>query len=131
MRGWDRMTGSSGTRSPSATSSPRCGDAGSGRFIDRTCRDDVERPRASLIVSRCGMLAGGVNIPIDSATLAGFARANFAAHGRGAVVVEEGGAVRTLDGERYGTTLAYLYEASALFEQVGRRWPGRTKAAVD
>jgi hypothetical protein len=72
-----------------------------------------------------------MRLPVDNATLAAFARAKFAAHGRGAVVIEEGGAVQTLDGERYGTTLAYLYEASPLFDQVGRRWPGRTKSAVE
>ena len=72
-----------------------------------------------------------MKLPVDSATLATFARAKFAVHGRGAVVVQEGGSVQTIDGERYGTTIAYLHEGSALFEQVGRRWPGRTKAAVD
>jgi hypothetical protein len=72
-----------------------------------------------------------MNLPVDSATLAAFARAKFAAFGRGAVVIQEGGSVETIDGERYGTTLAYLHEASPLFDQVGRRWPGRTKAAVE
>jgi hypothetical protein len=61
-----------------------------------------------------------------------FARAKFEAHGRGAVVVDEGGAIQTNDGvERHGTVLAYLHERSDLFDKVGRRWPGSTGIAVE
>lgn len=72
-----------------------------------------------------------MRLPVREETLAEFARAQYARHGRGAVVVQEGGVVTTLDGDRYGTTLAYLYEGSELFAKVGSRWPGRTKSAVD
>ena len=34
-------------------------------------------------------------------------------------------------GEKFGTTLAYLYEGSELFAQVGSKWPGRTGIAVE
>jgi hypothetical protein len=61
-----------------------------------------------------------------------FARAKFETHGRGAVVIDEGGALQTHDGvERHGTVMAYLYEASDLFDKVGRRWPGTTGVAVE
>jgi hypothetical protein len=72
-----------------------------------------------------------MKLPVRESMLSEFARAKFAAHGRGAVVVEEGGVVRTLDGERHGTTMAYIHEGSTLFAQAGGRWPGRTKAAVE
>ncbi len=61
-----------------------------------------------------------------------FARAKFETHGRGAVVIDEGGAIQTNDGvEREGTVLAYLHERSDLFDRVGRRWPGTTGVAVE
>lgn len=72
-----------------------------------------------------------MRLPVKDSVLSDFARAKFSQHGRGAVVVEEGGAVRTLDGEKYGTTLAYIYEGSDLFARAGGRWPGRTRTAVE
>ena len=70
-------------------------------------------------------------LPISEAVLSEFARSKFARHGRGAVVIDEGGAVQTVAGERHGVALGYLFEGSELFAQVGRRWPGRTKVAVE
>ena len=71
-------------------------------------------------------------MPVRDKQVSEFARAKFARHGRGAVVVDEGGAVRTSDGvEREGTVMAYLYEGSDLFDKVGRRWPGTTGLAVE
>ena len=72
-----------------------------------------------------------MRLPVREEVLTEFARAKFSKFGRGAVVVQEGGVVQTVAGEKYGTTLAYLYEASELFAQVGRKWPGTTKVAVE
>jgi hypothetical protein len=72
-----------------------------------------------------------MRLPVKESVLADFARSKFSHHGRGAVVVEEGGTVRTLDGEKHGTTLAYLYEGSDLLARAGGRWPGTTKIAVE
>ena len=72
-----------------------------------------------------------MRMPVREEVLTEFARAKFAKFGRGAVVVQESGVVQTVAGEKYGTTLAYLYEGSELFAQVGSRWPGRTKTAVE
>lgn len=73
-----------------------------------------------------------MRLPFQSTVVSEFARSKFAIHGRGAVVVDEGGAIETNDGvERHGTVLAYLYESSDLFDKVGRRWPGTTGVAVE
>lgn len=73
-----------------------------------------------------------MRIPLRNGMVSEFAKAKFDVHGRGAVVIDEGGAVSTADGaEREGTTLAYLYEGSDLFDKVGRRWPGTTGLAVE
>jgi hypothetical protein len=73
-----------------------------------------------------------MRLPLRDRMISDFARAKFEAHGRGAVIVDEGGAIETHDGvERKGVVLAYLYERSPLFERVGRRWPGTTGLAVE
>jgi hypothetical protein len=73
-----------------------------------------------------------MRLPVRDTRVSEFARAKFERHGRGAVVVDEGGMIETNDGvERHGVVLAYLYEASDLFEKVGRRWPGTTGLAVE
>ena len=72
-----------------------------------------------------------MRVPLHDKMLTEFARAKFEVHGRGAVVVDEGGSIQTHDGvERGGTVLAYLFEGSDLFDKVGRRWPGTTGIAV-
>jgi hypothetical protein len=73
-----------------------------------------------------------MRIPMHDKMVSEFARAKFATNGRGAVVIDEGGVIQTNDGvERHGTVLAYLYEASDLFDRVGRTWPGTTGVAVE
>ena len=73
-----------------------------------------------------------MRMPVRDQVVSDFARAKFEKHGRGAVVVDEGGVIETHDGvERHGVVLAYLYEASDLFDKVGRRWPGTTGLAVE
>ena len=72
-----------------------------------------------------------MRLPVRDDTLAEFARSKYAKHGRGAVVVMEGSVVETVAGEKYGTALAYLYEGSDLLAQVGGKWPGTTKLAVE
>lgn len=72
-----------------------------------------------------------MKLPVKDSTLSSFARAKFALHGRGAVVVDEGGSIDTLAGEKHGTVLAYLFEGSQLLAQVGGKWPGNTKVAVE
>ena len=73
-----------------------------------------------------------MRLPVRDTRISEFARAKFARHGRGAVVVDEGGAIQTNDGvEHRGVVLAYLYEGSDLFDKVGRRWPGTTGVAVE
>ena len=73
-----------------------------------------------------------MRMPVRDQVVSDFARAKFEKHGRGAVVVDEGGVIETNDGiERHGVVLAYLYEASDLFDKVGRRWPGTTGLAVE
>ena len=73
-----------------------------------------------------------MRLPMRDTVLSDFARAKYEKLGRGAVVVDEGGAVRTNDGvELEGTVMAYLYEGSDLFDKVGRRWPGTTGLAVE
>jgi hypothetical protein len=73
-----------------------------------------------------------VKLPLRDKQVSAFARAKFNRHGRGAVVVDEGGVIQTHDGaEHRGVVLAYLYEASDLFDKVGRRWPGTTGVAVE
>lgn len=73
----------------------------------------------------------GMRLPVRDDTLAEFARAKFARHGRGAAVVMEGGVVETVGGERFGTALAYMFEGSELLARVGGHWPGKTKSAVE
>ncbi len=72
-----------------------------------------------------------MQLPISDTVLSEFARSKFEHHGRGAVVIDEGGAVQTIGGERRGIALAYLWEGSDLFDQVGRHWPGSTGIAVE
>jgi hypothetical protein len=73
-----------------------------------------------------------VKLPMRDKQVSEFARAKFAKHGRGAVVVDEGGLIQTHDGaEHRGVVLAYLFEGSDLFDKVGRKWPGTTGVAVE
>jgi hypothetical protein len=72
-----------------------------------------------------------MRLPVREDVLSDFARSKFAAHGRGAVVIQERGVLETIAGEQYGTVLAYMYEGSTLLEQVGGRWPGTTRLAVE
>lgn len=72
-----------------------------------------------------------MRLPVRESMLSEFARAKFAKHGRGAVVIDEGGSVQTVGGEKSGTVLAYLYPGSVLLEQVGGKWPGDTGIAVE
>src|SRR6185369_14677498 len=73
-----------------------------------------------------------MRLPLRDRMVSDFAKSKFEIHGRGAVVVDEGGTIETNDGvERRGTVLAYLHERSDLFDRVGRRWPGTTGVAVE
>ena len=73
-----------------------------------------------------------MRLPLRDKQISEFARAKFARHGRGAVVVDDGGAIQTNDGaEHSGVVLAYLFEGSDLFDKVGRKWPGTTGVAVE
>lgn len=72
-----------------------------------------------------------MRLPVREGLLSEFARSKFKYHGRGAVVVEERGAVSTVAGEQHGTVLAYMFEGSDLLARVGGHWPGTTKLAVD
>ncbi|MCC6742627.1 MAG: hypothetical protein IT175_02090 [Acidobacteria bacterium] len=76
-------------------------------------------------------MVSAVRLPVRDDTLAEFARSKFAKHGRGAVVVMEGGVVWTKEGEKFGTALAYFHEGTELFHQAGGHWPGKTKLAVE
>lgn len=71
-----------------------------------------------------------MRLTVSAQVVAEFARSKYKQNGRGAVVVHEQSVVETIGGQEYGTGLAYLYEGSDLFEQVGRRWPGTTGDAV-